>query len=313
MFRKTNFNIFFTKKFSRYRIYFITFITSAFISNAAVAIILSPLAILLSNHFQISNPELLIDPTRAFLMAICFGASASFMTPTLMFSINMMEAARRQKVKRYLFTSSIGVYSPRKRLLEGDVWKTFPSKKDYIPGWTKRICELQAEAFKIEYNFKNVSIVRPANVYGPFDNFDETNGMVIPSLISKAFKSKKYLKVWGDGSEIRDFIYSTDVAKGMAMTLYEGIKYPINLGSGKGVSIRTIAEVIAKSVPNGPLKVSWDKSKPSGDKIRLMNVTKAIKMGFKANIDIVTGIKNTIDWYANSNQHKRYNAFTEKF
>ena len=79
---------------------------------------------------------------------------ASFMTPTLMFSINMMEAARRQKVKRYLFTSSIGVYSPRKRLLEGDVWKTFPSKKDYIPGWTKRICELQAEAFKIEYNFK---------------------------------------------------------------------------------------------------------------------------------------------------------------
>ena len=238
---------------------------------------------------------------------------ASFMTPTLMFSINMMEAARRQKVKRYLFTSSIGVYSPRKRLLEGDVWKTFPSKKDYIPGWTKRICELQAEAFKIEYNFKNVSIVRPANVYGPFDNFDETNGMVIPSLISKAFKSKKYLKVWGDGSEIRDFIYSTDVAKGMAMTLYEGIKYPINLGSGKGVSIRTIAEVIAKSVPNGPLKVSWDKSKPSGDKIRLMNVTKAIKMGFKANIDIVTGIKNTIDWYVNSNQHKRYNAFTEKF
>ena len=137
--------------------------------------------------------------------------------------------------------------------------------------------------------------------------------MVIPSLISKAFKSKKYLKVWGDGSEIRDFIYSTDVAKGMAMTLYEGIKYPINLGSGKGVSIRTIAEVIAKSVPNGPLKVSWDKSKPSGDKIRLMNVTKAIKMGFKANIDIVTGIKNTIDWYVNSNQHKRYNAFTEKF
>ena len=62
-------------------LYFITFITSAFISNAAVAIILSPLAILLSNHFQISNPELLIDPTRAFLMAICFGASASFMTP----------------------------------------------------------------------------------------------------------------------------------------------------------------------------------------------------------------------------------------
>lgn len=238
---------------------------------------------------------------------------ASFMTPTLMFSINMMEAARRQKVKRYLFTSSIGVYAPRKRLLEEDVWKTFPSEKDYIPGWTKRICELQAEAFKIEYNFNNVSIVRPANVYGPFDNFDERNAMVIPSLISRAFKSKKYLKVWGDGSAIRDFIYSTDVAKGMALALYKGIKYPINLGSGKGVSIRTIAEVIAKSVPNGPLKVLWDKSQPSGDKIRLMNINKATKMGFKADVDIVTGIKKTIKWYSNSNRYKRYNAFTEKF
>ncbi len=62
-------------------LYFITFITSAFISNAAVAIILSPLAILLSNHFQITNPDIALDPTRAFLMSICFGASASFMTP----------------------------------------------------------------------------------------------------------------------------------------------------------------------------------------------------------------------------------------
>ena len=61
---------------------------------------------------------------------------ASFMTPTLMFSINMMEAARRQKVKRYLLASSIGVYAPHKQLVEGDVWKTFPSNKDYIPGWT---------------------------------------------------------------------------------------------------------------------------------------------------------------------------------
>ena len=235
------------------------------------------------------------------------------MTPTLMFSVNMMEAARRQKVKRYLFTSSIGVYSPNKRLVEEDVWKTFPSKNDYIPGWTKRICELQVEAYKTQYNFSNVSIVRPANVYGPFDNFDESNGMVIPSLISRALKSKKYLKVWGNGRTIRDFIYSADAAKGMVMILYKGIKYPVNLGSGKGVSITTIANVIAKSVPNGPLKVIWDKSKPSGDKIRLMDIRKANKIGFKTNVDITTGIKNTIDWYVNSNQNKRYNAFTEKF
>jgi len=238
---------------------------------------------------------------------------ASFMIPTLLFSINMMEAARRQKVKRYLFTSSIGVYANNKILKEDDVWKTFPSDKDYIPGWTKRICELQAEALKTQYNFKNVSIVRPANVYGPYDNFDENNAMVIPSLINRALRSKKYLNVWGNGSTIRDFIYSSDVAKGMIIAVYKGINKPINLGSGKAVTIKTIAELISKLVPNGPLKIIWDKSKPSGDKIRLMDITRAKKIGFKTEIDISSGISNTINWYINSKKYKRYNAFTEKF
>ena len=238
---------------------------------------------------------------------------ASFMIPTLLFSINMMEAARIQKVKRYLFTSSIGVYANNKILKEEDVWKTSPSDKDYIPGWTKRICELQAEALKTQYNFKNVSIVRPANVYGPYDNFDENNAMVIPSLINRALRSKKYLKVWGDGSAIRDFIYSSDVAKGMVIAIYKGINEPINLGSGQGVSIKTIAELISKLVPNGPLKIIWDKSKPSGDKIRLMDISKAKKIGFKTEVDISKGINNTINWYLNSKKYKRYNAFTENF
>jgi len=237
---------------------------------------------------------------------------ASFMTPTLLFSINMMEAARRKKIKRYLLTSSIGVYAPSSKLYEDSVWKTYPSKHDYIPGWTKRICELQAEAFKIEYNFKNICIVRPANVYGPYDNFDKNNSMVIPALINKALNSKKYLDVWGDGSAIRDFVFSEDVAKGMALALSKGIYYPINLGSGAGVKIKIIAETIAKLVPNGPLTIRWDKSKPTGDKIRLMSIKKAKNIGYKQTTDIVEGIKKTIDWYVSSKKFERYNAFTEK-
>ena len=237
---------------------------------------------------------------------------ASFMTPTLLFSMNMLEAAKRQNVKRYLLTSSIGVYAPSSKLFENSVWKTFPSKHDYIPGWTKRMCELQAEAYKIEYKFNKISIVRPANVYGPYDNFDKNNSMVIPALINKALSSKKYLNVWGDGSAIRDFIFSEDVAKGMAIAMYKGVYHPINLGSGKGISIKTIAETIAKLVPNGPLKIKWDKSKPTGDKIRLMSIKKAKDIGFKPKVSIVTGIKRTLDWYINSKKFKRYNAFTEK-
>ena len=100
---------------------------------------------------------------------------ASFFVPTLQFSLNMMEAARRSGVNHYLFTSSVGVYQPAEIFKEDDVWSTFPSSNDRFAGWAKRMCELQAEAYKKEYEWENISVVRPANVYGPFDNFDPAN------------------------------------------------------------------------------------------------------------------------------------------
>ena len=108
-------------------------------------------------------------------------------------------------------------------------------------------------------------------------------------------------------------VYKKRIGKGAFSTVYKGVNKPINLGSGQGVSIKTIAELISKSVPNGPLKIVWDKSKPSGDKIRLMDTSKAKKIGFKTEVDIFKGINNTINWYLNSKKYKRYNAFTENF
>ena len=238
---------------------------------------------------------------------------ASFFVPTIMFSVNMMEAARRCNVKNYLFTSSIGVYAKSSIFNEDQVWKTFPSNNDKYAGWAKRICELQAETYFIENKWQGISIVRPANVYGPFDNFDTDNAMVIPSLIKKALNSKKYLYVWGDGSPIRDFIYSKDVARGMMLAVEKNINYPINIGSGKGVSIKQIAELIANNVPNGPLKIKWDKSKPSGDK-RLMNTKKAQGIGFTPLTSINDGIIETINWYIKYGKKfelKKYNSFKE--
>ena len=133
---------------------------------------------------------------------------ASFFVPTITFSINMMEAARQCGVERYLFTSSIGVYEPADIFNEDDVWSTFPSPNDRFAGWAKRMGELQAQAYDIQYNWDKISIVRPANVYGPYDNFDPENAMVIPSLINRASSGERPLTVWGDGSPIRDFIYS---------------------------------------------------------------------------------------------------------
>jgi GDP-L-fucose synthase len=151
---------------------------------------------------------------------------ASFFVPTVMFNTNMMEAARRQGVERYLFTSSIGVYAPAEVFHEDDVWKSFPSPNDRFAGWAKRMGELQAEAYRIEYGWDKVSIVRPANVYGPYDNFDPANAMVIPSLIHRAVSGENPLVVWGDGSAIRDFIYARDVARGMLLVVEKGYPEP---------------------------------------------------------------------------------------
>lgn len=239
---------------------------------------------------------------------------ASFFVPTITFNTNMMEAARRQKVSRFLYTSSVGVYAPSEIFHEDNVWKTFPSENDRFAGWAKRMGELQAESYKIEYGWDKISIVRPANVYGPFDNFDPKTAMVIPSLINRALSGENPLTVWGDGSPIRDFIYSKDVAEGMILAVEKGVNVPINLGSGSGVTIRQIAQTIAKNVPNGPIKIVWDKSKPKGDAKRLMDIKRAKKLlGFKPKYSLEEGIKETIEWYIKNKDQldKRYNVFYE--
>ena len=239
---------------------------------------------------------------------------ASFFVPTITFSINIMEAARRAGVERFLFTSSVGVYSPAEVFYEDDVWKTFPSPNDRFAGWAKRMGELQADAYKIEYGWDNISIVRPANVYGPYDNFDPANAMVIPSLIKRAMDGENPLTVWGDGSPIRDFIHARDVARGMLLAIEKGIHEPINLGSGTGVTIKEIAEIIVANIPNGPIELAWDTTKPKGDAKRLMDMTRANTYGFKPEISIETGIIKTIAWYVENCAmiDNHYNAFTEK-
>ncbi len=238
---------------------------------------------------------------------------ASFFVPTLLFNTNMMEAARQADVKWYLYTSTVGVYAPAEVFYEDDVWKTFPSENDKFPGWAKRIGELQAEAYAIEYGWKKVSIVRPANIYGPFDNFDPANAMVVPSLIRRALSGEDPLTVWGDGSPIRDFIHAEDVARGMMLAVEKGITEPINLGSGKGVTIKQLVEIIVSHLPKKP-KVVWDTSKPAGDKKRLMDMTRARKYGFEPQISFEQGIAGVMEWYLKHQAEvgKRYNVFDQK-
>ena len=238
---------------------------------------------------------------------------ASFFVPTILFNTNMMEAARRRGVKHFLYTSTIGVYAPAQVFYEDDVWKSFPSENDKFAGWAKRMGELQAQAYRIEYGWDKISIVRPANVYGPADNFDPENAMVIPSLIARAVGRENPLVVWGDGSAIRDFIHARDVARGMMLAMEKLPEKPVNLGSGNGVSIKQIVDIIIKNLDKKP-NVFWDTSKPTGDRKRLMDVSRARGMGFKPEISIEDGIAETIEWYIKNKSviNKRYNVFNEK-
>jgi len=224
---------------------------------------------------------------------VCIEEPASIMGPMLQFNTNMLEAAMKQNVEWYLYTSTVGVYEPAEVLREDDVWKTQPSKNDWFGGWAKRMGELQCQAYERQYGQGKCSIVRPANVYGPHDTFDPDSAMVIPSLIRKAFTNGK-LEVWGDGSAIRDFIHAKDVARGMLFVVENKITEPLNLGSGDEISIKRIAETIAHAAN---IPIEWDTSKPTGDARRVFDMSRADKLGFKPQISIEEGIKNTIEWY----------------
>ena len=237
---------------------------------------------------------------------------ASFMMGNLNLSLPLLEASRINKVKRYLLTSTYGVYGPSKLMIEDDVWKTFPSEHDKYAGWAKRIAELQIEAYRKEYNFEGLYVVRPGNIFGPYGNFNPKNSMVVSSIIKRVVEGENPLIVWEDGTAIRDFIFSKDVAEGMLKVVKKNIQTPINLGSGKGYSIKTLVKTIcnSKHIKN-KIKIIFDKSKPSGDKIRILDVRKAKKYKVYSVTNFSKAIDETIEWYKKNKKISklRYNFF----
>ena len=215
-----------------------------------------------------------------------------YFTPMLQFNTNMAEAARLQGVDWYVYTSTVGVYQPAKVFKEDDVWKTYPSENDKYAGWVKRLGELQLDCFETHYGLKNYSIVRPANIYGEYDEFGEES-TVIASLVKKGYHDD-LLSVWGDGTPIRDFIHAEDVARGILMSYENQITEPINLGSGDGVRIKDIASIVATHYGK---EIEYDTSKPNGDNKRLMDMTRANSYGFYPEVDLETGIKRVIKYY----------------
>ena len=217
-----------------------------------------------------------------------------YFTPMLQMNTNIAEASRLEGVDWYVYTSTVGVYQPAEVFKEDDVWTTYPSENDKYAGWVKRLGELQLDCFETHYGLKNYSIVRPANIYGEYDEFGEES-TVIASLVKKGYHDD-LLSVWGDGTPIRDFIHAEDVARGILMCYEKKITEPINLGSGNGFTIKelveTISDVYGKDVP-----IEWDLTKPNGDSIRLMDTTRANGYGFYPKVKLRDGIKEVMEYY----------------
>lgn len=235
---------------------------------------------------------------------------ASFFVPLLMFNTNMLEACRINKVQKMVYTSSIGAYSSAEVFKENENLDGIPM--DTFPGWAKRMAELQIQAYKIQYNMDNFSVVRPCNVYGPGDNFDPENAMVIPSLIHRIYHKENPVVIWGDGTAIRDFAYSEDVAEGVILALYHGTKSSfVNLGSGKGASIRELVETLNRFID---FNYKFDTTKSSGFPKRVMDISLARKLlDYNPTTSLLEGLKETWDWYVKNQDEylKKKNYFKE--
>jgi GDP-L-fucose synthase len=236
---------------------------------------------------------------------------ASFFVPLLMFNTNVLEAARINNVKKLVYTSSIGAYSSKEIFVESDDEDQGPPM-DMYPGWAKRMAEMQIKAYQIQYDLEDYSIVRPCNVYGPGDNFDPENAMVIPSLMSRIRSGEDPMRIWGDGSAIRDFAFARDVAEGTIQALFYGTKGKyLNLGSGKAVTIKELVETLSSFLD---FKYEFDTSKSSGWPKRLMDISLAKEMiGYNPSTSLEDGLKETWEWFLNNrDEHKfKKNYFKE--
>lgn len=223
---------------------------------------------------------------------------ASAFVPFVLCNTNMMEAAFRSGVSRYLYVGSICEYPALELRHEDQVWDGPPQANDRYTGIAKRAGEAQAETYLHEHGWDAVRIVRPSNIYGPFDDFDPRTAQVIPALIARMAKAEGPVKIAGDGSAIRDFIFAEDVVQGMLLALAAAPPcVPINLGSGARISIKTVAETIARLMPKPPV-LEWDASRAVGDSVRVLDVERARELlGFQAETPLEVGISTTIDWY----------------
>lgn len=217
-----------------------------------------------------------------------------------------MEAARRAGVARFLLVSSACVYrrdcpvpTPEE---EGFVGDPEPTNLGY--GWAKRVAELQACCYALEYPMQ-IAIVRPYNCYGPRDDFSPETAHVIPALIHRVCEGEDPVTVWGHGEQTRAFVYVEDLAEGVLLAAENApAGEPLNLGTDEEVKVRDLVGLVIAASGRNP-RVLFDSSRPAGQPRRNADISKAKHaLGYQPRVALRDGLQRTMTWYQ-ANQGRR--------
>jgi GDP-L-fucose synthase len=227
----------------------------------------------------------------------------------LMMGTQLIHSAYEAGVQKFVCVGTICAYPkftpvPFK---EEDLWNGYPEETNAPYGIAKKALLVQLQSYRQQYGFNGIYLL-PVNLYGPEDNFDPKSSHVIPALIRKVHEAQErgeaQIPVWGDGSPTREFLYSTDAARGIVMgTQFYNDSEPVNLGTGNEISIKSLIELICELMGyNGELV--WEADKPNGQPRRCLDTQKAIEQfGFLAEMQFRHGLQNTIEWYRQSLLH----------
>lgn len=227
---------------------------------------------------------------------------ADFLTENIRIQVNVLDAARAQRVERLLFLGSSCIY-PRlapQPITEDALMTGYlePTNDGYAIAKISGI--FQVQAVRRQDGLPWISAM-PTNLYGPGDNFSPTGSHVLPALIRRYDEAAKTgattVTNWGTGTPRREFLHVDDMADACLFLLdhYDGPQQ-VNVGTGKDTTIREIAGVVARAV-GFEGATEWDPSKPDGMPQKLLDVSKLTAAGWEAQISLDEGIRSTVDWY----------------
>lgn len=223
-------------------------------------------------------------------------------TPNILMNSQMLESAYFAKVKKFLWIGSSTGYPPtdNRPVKEEEMMNKDPYDKYFCVGWMKRYTEVLCRMYSEKLKNPMVTVVlRPTNIYGEYDKFDFETSHVFAALIRRVVERHNPIEVWGTGDDVRDLIYVDDFIDAILLAIEKINLYnPINIGFGKGYSIKELLKMILEVDGYTSAKVIFDPSKPSTIPIRLVDITKAeTVLGFKPKTDLKEGIRKTIKWY----------------